>query len=318
MRETGTIYKKKKVVLVGAGFVGSTIAYALMMKNLAEEIVLVDANREKAVAEALDIQHGISFLGVPSVRAGGYEDCADANLVIVAAGRNRKPGENRLDLLSDNIAIMRTIADQIRPFFNRGVLLVVSNPVDILTYKLDKWLGLANGHVFGTGCVLDTSRLVYGIAEYAGLNIEMVKCDIVGEHGDAQFPVWSRLTVGGIPITEYCEATGLEWGKDQKNEIYQRVKKMGATIIAGKGRTHYGIATCVCLIADAILNQRPTILSVSSTFHGEYGIEDVAMSVPSIVGVNGVEFRPTYKWQENEYSALQASGDKLKKILRTI
>ena len=193
---------------------------------------------------------------------------------------------------------------------------MVSNPVDVMTYICDKWMELPNGRVFGSGCILDTSRLIREIANYTGLNIEAVKCNIVGEHGDSQFPVWSRLTIGGVPMDEYCENVGLPWGDEQKTMLYQKVKNMGATIIAGKGRTHYGIATCVCSIADAVLNQRLTIAPVTSTLKGEYNIENVALSIPSIIGVNGVEQRLRDGWDEDEYHALHESADKLKEALR--
>ncbi len=194
MSDTGISSGEKKVVIVGAGFVGSTIAYALMLKNLTEEIVLIDSDQKKAAAEALDMQHGITLAGSPSARVGGYEDCEDANLIIITAGRNRRLGESRLDLIADNLSIMRSIVDQIKPYSKKSVILIVANPVDILTYFCDKWMGVTNGRVFGSGCILDTSRLVYKIAEYAGLDINMVKCDVAGEHGESQFPLWSRLT----------------------------------------------------------------------------------------------------------------------------
>ena len=306
----------RKVAIIGSGFVGASIAYALTIRDLASEIVLVDSDSKKASGEALDIQHGIPYMGTSAVRAGDYCDCKNCDLIIITAGRNRRVGEDRLDLISDNIGTMKAVVDKIKPYYTHGVIMVVSNPVDILTYKCSEWMDLPNGKVFGTGCILDTSRLVRSIANYTNLNIEAIKCNIVGEHGSSQFPVWSRLSIAGIPMKEYCNSVGLPWGVDQKEEIYNQVKNMGAEIIADKGKTHYGIATCVCSLADAVLNQRLTVAPVTSPLQGEYGIEGVSLSIPSIVGVNGVEHRLEEKWTKEERRRLQDCADKLKRALR--
>lgn len=306
----------RKVAIIGAGFVGSSIAYALTLKNIAREIVLIDIDKKKAQGEALDIQHGISYMGRSSVRVGEYADCADCDLIVITAGRNRKPGETRLDMTNDNIKIIDNVVSELKKYYTRGVILLVSNPVDILTYYCDNKMGLPNGRVIGTGCILDTSRLIREIANYTKLSTEVVKCNIIGEHGDSQIPVWSRLAIAGVPMKEYCDNVGLDWNDEIRDEIYQRVKTMGSTIIANKGRTHYGIATCVCSIADAILNQRLTIASVSTPLNGEYKIADIALSLPSIIGVNGVEHRLVEYLSDEEYEQLQNSALKMKKRLR--
>ncbi|MBQ6401012.1 MAG: L-lactate dehydrogenase [Firmicutes bacterium] len=305
----------RKVAIIGAGYVGASIAYALTVKDLASEIVLVDIDEKKAKGEAQDIQHGIPYMGTSSVRAGSYEDCRNCDLTIITAGRNRRYGESRLDMIADNITTMRDVVESIRPYYTHGVLLVVSNPVDILTYKCAEWMGLPNGRVLGTGCILDTSRLVRRIADYTGLNIEAVKCNIVGEHGDTQFPVWSRLAIAGVPMQEYCNNVGLPWGEEQMDLLYNQVRKMGEEIISAKGKTHYGIASCVCSLAAAVLNQRLTVAPVTSPLEGEYGIEDVSLSIPSIVGVNGVEHRLVERWTEEEQERLHKSGMLLKETL---
>ena len=308
----------RRVAIIGAGFVGASIAYALTISRLARDIVLIDVDEKKARGEAMDIQHGIPYMGSSRVRAGGYEDCADCDLIIITAGRNRREGETRLNMLSDNVSIMRNVVSSLKPHYTRGVIMVVSNPVDILTYECDRLMGLPNGRVFGTGCVLDTSRLVRSIADYTGIKTEAVKCNVVGEHGDSQFPVWSRLAIAGVPMDEYCANVGLEWGEEQKIEIYNRVKRMGADIISAKGRTHYGIATCVCSLADAVLNQRLTIAPVTTPIQGEYGLSGVALSIPSIIGVNGVETRLEEKWEGEEYEKLRQSAEKMKTALDSI
>ena len=308
----------RKVAIIGAGFVGASIAYALTVRNLASRIVLIDVDRKKAEGEAMDIQHGIPYMGTSSVRAGDYSDCAGCDLIIITAGRNRRPGETRLDMISDNLGILKQVTDNIKEHYTHGVILVVSNPVDILTYKVAEWMELPNGKVFGTGCILDTSRLVRAVADYTDINIEAIKCSIVGEHGDTQFPLWSRLSIAGIPMEEYCSNVGLEWGDDQKKALYNKVRGMGASIIAAKGKTHYGIATCVCSLADAVLNQRLTIAPVSSPMQGEYGIKDVAISVPSIVGVNGVELRLEERLEDEELQNLRMSAAKMRETLDKI
>ena len=306
----------RKVAIIGAGFVGSSIAYALTIRNLANDIILIDVNEKRAMGEAMDIQHGIPYMGRSSVRAGDYSDCKNCDLIIITAGRPRRSGETRLDMIADNIGIMKNVVEQIKPYYTHSVIMVVSNPVDIMTSKVDEWMELPPGMVFGTGCILDTSRLVRSIGDYIHINTEAIKCNIVGEHGDSQFPVWSRLTIAGISMDDYCKNVGLEWGDRQKEHLHDTVKKMGATIIDAKGRTHYGIATCVCFLADAILNQRPSIAPVSSTLQGEYGIKGVSLSLPSIVGVRGIEHRLEETWSNEEVAMLRQSAETLESKLK--
>lgn len=305
----------RKVAIIGAGAVGASTAYALTIRNLASEIVLIDVDQRRSAGEALDIQHGISYMGTSSVRAGDYSECANCDLIIITAGRARRVGETRLDMISDNIEIMKSVTDSIKKYYTHGVIMVVSNPVDILTHKVAEWMDLPNGRVFGTGCILDTSRLVSSISDYTGINTEAIKCNVVGEHGDTQFPVWSRLSIAGLSMEEYCENVGLEWTNKQKDYLNEKIRSMGAEIIASKGRTHYGIATCACSLADAVLNQRLTIAPVTSPLQGEYGIEGVSISVPSIVGVNGVEHRLEEHWLDEEYEKLLYSSNQMKKTL---
>lgn len=307
----------RKVAIIGAGFVGSSIAYALTIRNLANNIILIDVNSERAKGEAMDIQHGIPYMGRSSVRAGDYSDCKNCDLIIVTAGRPRRPGETRLDMIADNIGIMRNVVDQIKPYYTHSVIMVVSNPVDIMTQKIAEWMDLPDGMVFGTGCILDTSRLVRGISDYIHINTEAIKCNVVGEHGDSQFAVWSRLTIAGLSMDDYCRNVGLEWGDKQKDYLNDKVRKMGATIIEAKGRTHYGIATCVCFLAGAILNQRPSIAPVSSPLQGEYGIKGVSLSLPSIVGVRGIEHRLEETWSMEEVEMLRKSAETLESKLKS-
>jgi L-lactate dehydrogenase len=305
----------RKVAIVGAGFVGSSIAYALALRDIAREIVLIDIDEAKAEGESKDIRHGITAMGTADLYAGGYADCADCDLIVITAGRGRRPGETRLDLANENVGILRAVIDSIQRHYTRGIILVISNPLDILTYKADEWMGLPNGMVFGSGCILDSSRFVRVIADYVGLSTGVVSGYVIGEHGDGQVPVWSRVTVGGMPIGDYCADVGLAWDEGIRTKIADRTRAMGTEIVAAKGRTHYGIATCVCQLADAVINQRPTIASVSSPLMGEHGCRGAALSVPSVVGPSGVQQRIRERWAPEEYRGFFDSVEAMRRML---
>lgn len=317
-KRQGYTLGNRKVAIIGAGYVGSSIAYALALRDVAREIVMIDINQEKTEGEAKDIRHGLPGIGTADLYAGDYSDCADCDLIIITAGRGRKLGESRLDLTNENVKIMKSVIESIQKHYTRGVILVISNPVDILTYKAAEWMSLQNGMVFGSGCILDSSRFVRSVADYIGLSTGVINGYIVGEHGDSQVPVWSHVTVGGIPIAEYCADTGLPWDDRIRNDIAQKTKSMGAEIISAKGRTHYGIATCVCQLADAIINMRPTIASVSSTLMGEHGCRGVALSVPSVVGPSGVQQRIREKWAPEEYRGFFDAVEVVRDMLQQI
>lgn len=308
----------RKVAIIGAGFVGSSVAYALALRDVAREICLIDINQEKTIGEAMDIRHGIPSMGTADLYAGEYSDCADCDLIVITAGRGRRPGESRLDLAAENVEIMRSVIDSIKEYYTRGVILVLSNPVDILTDCAAKWMNLSNGMVFGTGCILDSSRFVRAVADYTGVGTGVISGYIVGEHGDSQVPVWSRVTVGGIDIEEYCKDTGLEWSDNIRAKISDETKKTGSEIINRKGKTHYGIASCVCYLADAIINQKPTIASVCSPLLGEHGVRNVTLSVPSVVGPAGVRQRIREKWNPEEYRGFFDSVEKVRNTLKSI
>ena len=308
----------RKVAIIGAGFVGSSIAYALALRDVAREIVLIDINTEKTDGEAKDIRHGLPSMGTADLYAGDYPDCADCDLIIITAGRGRKPGESRLDLTNDNVRIMRDVISSIQRYYTRGIILIISNPVDILTYKAAEWMDLSNGMVFGSGCILDSSRFVRCISDYLEINTGVISGYVVGEHGDGQVPVWSHVTVSGIPIDEYCAELKIAWSEEVKRQIADQTRTMGAEIISAKGRTHYGIATCVCQLADSIINMRPTIASVSSVLMGEHGCRGVALSVPSVIGPAGVQQRIREKWAPEEYRGFFDAVERSRDTLETI
>jgi L-lactate dehydrogenase len=310
--------KNRKVAIVGVGFVGSSIAYALALRDIAREIVLIDINKEKAEGEAWDIRHGIPSMGTADLYVGDYSDCDNCDLIIITAGRNRRDGETRLELAGENVKIMRSVIDSLKPYYTRGVLLIISNPVDVLTQKVTEWMDLPDGMVFGSGCMLDSSRFVRTIADYVGLSTGVITGYLVGEHGDGQVPIWSHVTVGGLPISEYCEAAKLDWNEEVRASIAEKTRKMGAKIIHAKGKTHYGIATCVCYLADAIINQRPTIASVCSTLMGEHGVRGVSLSVPSVVGPGGVQQRIRERWASEEYRAFFDAVENVRQVIEKL
>lgn len=309
----------KKIAIIGVGYVGASIAYALMLKKTVNEIVLIDVNAGHANGEMNDIIHGIPYMGVCTVYQGDYRDCINCDIIIITAGKNRKIGQTRLDLVNDNIEIMKDVIQNIIPYYTNSVIIVVSNPVDILTYKVAQWMNLKNGSVLGTGCILDTSRLVRVLSEHTGIAINNIQAMVVGEHGEHQVPLWSRVSVANTLIEEYCEMMNISWNATIQKNIVRQVKEMGAKIIAGKGRTHYGIATCVCYIVDVILNHRTEIMPVSSVLSNEYmGIKDVALTVPSVVGDKGVQFHLPQNWTNSEIKAFQESAVCLQEILKQI
>lgn len=308
----------RKVSIIGSGYVGSTIAYALMMKCLVDEIVLIDINKNVSDAESLDIRHGIPYMGLCHIHSGDYKDITQSELIIITAGRNRKPDESRLDMAADNLKIAKSVCSEIKKYYDGGIVLVVSNPVDVITTKVTQWLCLPKGLVFGTGCILDSSRFTNILADYLQITPDVVNAQIIGEHGSSQIAMWSKVTVAGMPIGDYCKSMNICFDEETKSRIEKQVISMGTEIIKGKGKTHYGIATCVCYIADAILNRRATIVSVSSVLHGEYGIVDVALSVPSIVSSNGIERIIDDYLESSEFKRMKESFNVLARTIQTI
>ena len=279
----------KKVSIIGMGYVGAGIAYALMIKDIAREIAFIDVKKEAVNAEMLDIRHGMVNMGSAKIKAGTYEDIKNSDLIIVTAGRGRKAGESRLDLIDDNIKISDQVIKNIKKYYKQGVILIVTNPVDIITYYFDKKLKLPKGTVFGTGCILDSSRLKNVIADYVDLEPEFVSATVIGEHGQNQIPLWSSVQVAGLPIEKYCKEVGIDFDENVKSGMGDKVLNMGAEIISGKGKTYYGISTCVCFIADAILNKRAVTASVTSVLNKTCGADNIALSLPSIIDHTGIK-----------------------------
>lgn len=279
-----------KVSIIGTGYVGSSIAYAIMLKNLANEIVLIDKNQNTAIAEKLDLTCMVADICNCNIYAGNYSDIQNSDIIIVTCGRGRKPNETRLDMISDNLAIAENVANEIKKYYTKGIVLVISNPVDIITYKMINWLGFPNGKVFGTGCSLDSLRLTNVIYEYLRKESTLkIDAMIIGEHGDSLVPLWSNVKINNILIDDYCKCKNIEFNEEVKQKLINQVIAMGSNIIAGKGRTNYGIATCTSYIVDLIKNDKKQVISVSNLLHGEYGLNDLSLSLPCIVGKDGIE-----------------------------
>ena len=306
----------RKAAVIGCGFVGSATAFTLMQSRLFSELVLLDVNMEKADGEAKDIAHGIPFAGQMKIYAGTYDDAADAAIIIITAGANQKPGETRLDLVQKNTAIYQSIIPEIVKRDFGGILLIVSNPVDILTYVALKLSGLPENRVLGSGTVLDTARLKYALGEHLGVDSRSVHSFIIGEHGDSEIAAWSSTNVSGIPLNDFCEMRGHFNHDAVMDAIAEKVKNSAYEIISKKQATYYGIAMSVKRICECIVRNERSILPVSAMMHGEYGIEDITLSMPAIVGIGGVETHVPIALSEEEAEKLVESAKKLKEVAK--
>ena len=306
----------RKAAVIGCGFVGSATAFTLMQSRLFSELVLLDVNMEKADGEAKDIAHGIPFAGQMKIYAGTYDDAADAAIIIITAGAKQKPGETRLDLVQKNTAIYQSIIPEIVKRDFGGILLIVSNPVDILTYVALKLSGLPEKRVLGSGTVLDTARLKYALGEHLGVDSRSVHSFIIGEHGDSEIAAWSSTNVSGIPLNEFCEMRGHFNHDAAMDAIAEKVKNSAYEIISKKQATYYGIAMSVKRICECIVRNERSILPVSAMMHGEYGIEDITLSMPAIVGIGGVETHVPIALSEEEAEKLVESAKKLKEVAK--
>lgn len=305
----------RKVAVIGCGFVGAASAFAIMESGLFSEMVLIDANKEKAEGEALDISHGLPFAKPMKIYAGDYKDIADAYLIIVTAGAGQKLGETRLDLVKKNVGIFGSIIPQIAEVNKDAIMLIVANPVDILTYAAKQLSGYPENRVFGSGTTLDTARFKYLLGEHLSVDSRSVHAFIIGEHGDSEIAAWSSANVSGIPIHDFCEMRGHFEHEASMKAIAENVKNSAYGIIEKKGATYYGIAMSVRRICEAIVRDEKTILPVSSIQHDNYGISDVALSMPAIVGKDGVEQTVPISLNDEEVKALKASAETLKKVI---
>ena len=305
----------KKAAVIGCGFVGAATAFTLMQSKLFSELVLLDANHDKAVGEAEDIGHGIPFAGEMDIYAGDYDDIADCSIIIVTAGANQKPNETRLDLVQKNVAIYKNIIPEIAKRNYEGILLIVSNPVDILTYVAQKLSGLPERRVIGSGTVLDTARLKYALSQHLNVDSRNIHSFIIGEHGDSEIAAWSSTNISGVPLDDFLEMRGHMHPDMDKQEIAEKVKNSAYDIIAKKHATYYGIAMSVRRICECIVRDEKSILPISTMMHGDFGIEDVCLSMPTILSAEGVETHIPIELSEKEHTSLKKSADTLKNII---
>lgn len=305
----------RKVAVVGCGFVGSSSAFALMQSGLFSEMVLIDVDRDRAEGEALDIAHGSPFGTPMKIYAGEYADAADAAIIVVTAGAAQKPGETRLDLVNKNVGIFKSIIPQINESGFEGIMLVVSNPVDILTYAAVQMSDLPESRIIGSGTVLDSARLREALGRTLGVDSRNVHAYVIGEHGDSELAVWSSADVSGVPLKDFCELRGLEDYEEVERQIAADVKNAAYEIIAKKHATYYGIAMSVKRLCGAIMRDEKSIMPISSLMVGEYGLSDICISMPTIIGREGVECRVPVSLSADELAELQSSAEALREVM---
>ncbi|MBD3263497.1 MAG: L-lactate dehydrogenase [Candidatus Omnitrophica bacterium] len=308
-----------KVSIIGAGNVGSTFAFSLLTSGLAREIVLVDKNRRKADGECMDLNHGLSFTKPAKIYSAGYEGCKDSDVVVITAGAKQKPGQTRLDLVKTNTEIFKSMVPDVVKNAPDSTILVVTNPVDILTYVTLKISGLPKKKVLGSGTVLDTSRFRYSISSHCNVDTRNVHAYIIGEHGDTELPVWSNANIGGMVFAEYCPFCDKKCEyKKELNAIFEKVKNAAYQIIDAKGATYYAIALALVRIVEALLRDENSVLPVSTLIEDYCEVNDVCLSVPSIINASGVEKILRLRLSDEEKAGFQKSASSLKKILSDI
>ncbi len=310
-----------KITIVGTGSVGSTIAYTLTVTGMASEIVMIDINGEKAMGEALDIRQGTPFCSSCDLYAGSYADAVNSDIVIITSGVARKPGQSRLDLAQTNVNITRSIIPEITKYAPDATYVIVSNPVDILTYTFCKYSGLPQERIIGSGTILDTARLRSRLSDYFYINQQNVHAYVLGEHGDSCFIPWSVANISNIPIADYGKSVqmrGIDFPELKFEDVEEYVKKSGARIISRKGATFYAVSISVCHLVKCLLSGIDTTLTVSTMLNGEYGIDDVCLSLLNVVGDKGAHSKVLIPLNDAELKALHHSADTLKGIINSI
>ena len=310
-----------KITIIGAGAVGATIAYTLTTTDIAKEIVLIDVNKQKVLGEVMDIEQGTCFRDPINIVAGEYEDAKDSDIVIITSGIGRKPGQTRLELTQTNVNILKSITPEIVKVAPNALYIIVSNPVDVLTYVFTKISGLPENQIVGTGTSLDSARLRTGISQLLDVAQKNVHAYVFGEHGDSSFIPWSCVRISGVPIYDYIQHAKLK-GKEMKDldkeAMLEYVQKSGGQIIANKGATYYAIASSVVRLCHVLTASGDSITTVTSMMHGEYGIEDVALSTQTLLGPNGVRGKVPMPLTQEEIASLKASAQALKDVIADI
>jgi len=307
-----------RVAIIGVGNVGATFAYTLLLSGLASEIVLIDANHARAEGEAMDLNHAVPFTHPTKIWAGDYADCASATVIVLAAGANQKPGETRLDLVKKNAVIWREIIPKITAHASLAILLIATNPVDVLTYAAWKFSGLPHARVIGSGTILDTARFRYLLSQHFGVDASSVHAFIIGEHGDSEVPVWSLANIAGLRMPEFCRVQDLVYDQHVMDGIFRETRDAAYQIIERKGATYYAVAAGIMRITRAILRNQRTVLSVSSLIRNYYGISDVCFSLPTVIDRGGVERVLHLELSADERAKLNHSAGLLRQTIRTL
>ena len=305
---------KQKCAVIGCGFVGASIAFSLVQEEMFSELVLIDINQTKAEGEAMDLSHGLPFVHPMKIYAGTYADLADCFLIIITAGAGQRPGETRLELVRKNVEIFRDLIPQITAVTQDARLLIVSNPVDVMTYAAWKLSGYPPEHVIGSGTVLDTARLKYLLGAHLGVDSRSVHAFIIGEHGDSELAVWSSANISGVDLDSFCDICGACDG-ETLHRLYEDVRTSAYKVIEKKGATYYAIALAVTRIARAIVREEHSVLPVSAYVNGHYGVSDVYFGVPSIVGAEGIEKVLDIPLDASEQQQLEHSVQTLKDVI---
>ena len=309
-----------KITVIGSGSVGSTIAYTLTVMGLVSEIVMIDINQEKSLGEALDIRQGVPFCNPANVYAGSYADAKDSNIVIITSGVARKPGQSRLDLAQTNVNILKSVASQITKYAPDATYVIVSNPVDILTYAFCKYTDIPEERIIGSGTILDTARLRSRLSEYYSVSQHNVHAYVLGEHGDSAFVPWSVANISNVPVEDFRDSISNQgvYPELDKSDVEDYVRKSGARVIQRKGATFYAVSMSVCHLCKCLLGSMDTTLTVSTMLHGEYGIDDVCLSLLNIVGTKGAHGKVFLRLNEKELADLHASAESLKNVIKSI
>lgn len=310
-----------KITIIGAGSVGSTIAYTLSGQDIASELVLIDINKEKVKGEVMDIEQGTCFRDPISIVAGDYKDAKDSDIVIITSGIARKPGQTRIELTQTNVNILKEITPEIVKAAPNALYIIVSNPVDIMTYVFTKISGLPENQIIGSGTILDSARLRCGLSEHFQVAQRNIHAYVYGEHGDTSFVPWSAARIAGVNVDDYYESAekfGKNIEKLDKEEMLTYVQKSGGQVIANKGATFYAVTRGICRLCGFLLSASESVTTVSSMMHGEYGIEDVCLSTLTLVGPNGIQGKLEMKLTDEEVEKLKASADALKAVIAQI
>ena len=304
-----------RIAIIGVGNVGATLAYALVLSGIAAEIVLIDANHALAEGEAMDLSHAVPFMEPARVWEGSYEDCAGATVTVICAGANQKPGETRLDLLRKNAEILTGMVPQVVRHNPEGIILIATNPVDVMTYAALRQSSLPPAMVFGSGTTLDTARFRYLLGKHYGVDPRSVHAYIIGEHGDSEVPVWSLANIAGMQLTKYCEAQAIGCAPADMEQIFRKTRDAAYEIISRKGAPYYAVAAALLRIVEAVVRDQRRVLTVSTLIDGIHGLRDVCLSLPCIVGRDGIERVIRLDLSDHEELALKRSAMVLKEAI---